>query len=34
MEKVDTVNKSEKKEKGDINTNKEFKKLKRQTARK
>jgi hypothetical protein len=29
MKKINTVNKSEKREKGDINTDKEFKKLKR-----
>jgi hypothetical protein len=34
MEKTNTVNKFKEKEKRDINTNKEFKKLKRQAARK
>jgi hypothetical protein len=34
MKKVSIVSESEKREKENINTNKEFKKLKRQTARK
>jgi hypothetical protein len=34
MEKIGTISKSEKREEGDINTNKKFKELKRQAARK